>query len=718
MTVSTAYAPITYAGNGATTAFSVTWPFLTGSLIVTSIASTGVETVKTLTTHYTVTGGTDANGLPATGTVTMLTAPASGETLRITRATPKTQTLTWGENDAFPQKVIESGFDKLLLIAQEGGGGGGDAYDEITGDTIQLVTSGATDYWDGESHVLKNLATGTDDGDAATYGQLSDAVLASGNWLGSTGATDNRLLRADGTGGATIQNSPITVDDSGNLSTPGRLEVNGASPEWRLRDTGASISGGGLVRWAGLGNGKFQYQINTAAGGDFGTIVDAITVTSDGRVGIGSASPTYTFEVDGTALVNATLAGASTSDFFPANYINATDTVNATGASDYGDHAIGLAAQLTMANGAGKGNRHGLLAMLVKDASTGGGTTGTKDFYHGIFGKLVLTAAGAVDGGTAPAPYGNHYGGALGIFCESPAGATYWNSATGLEVDLEIPTNVNLREKIGVAVVLTNDDLVQGSVYDAAVGVHADGLAAHPGWKCAFSVGKPSTRWPLDTTAGTILGVDQAGSFTGTVQCKYGVDFNGVTFTDFAFRSNGFSINPTGGVACSAALISYNGLALYDSDTSHILTVTPGTNLTANRTLTLTTGDADQNLRIDTINNAWTAAAAPTVTASSGTYTSVAATLSYRQIGKTVEFRLAVTITTNGTAAATTLVALPWTAQGTPSISGSETASTGNGLSCYIGTGTSTLTIRRASDGSYAGANGYVFSVSGTMETT
>ena len=35
---------------------------------------------------------------------------------------------------------------------------------------------------------------------------------------GSTGATDNRLLRADGAGGHTVQNSEVAVDDSGAMS--------------------------------------------------------------------------------------------------------------------------------------------------------------------------------------------------------------------------------------------------------------------------------------------------------------------------------------------------------------------------------------------------------------------------------------------------------------------------------------------------------------------
>jgi len=44
------------------------------------------------------------------------------------------------------------------------------------------------------------------------------------NWStvigGSTGSTDNRLLRSDGTGGVTAQNSLIDVDDLGELTTP------------------------------------------------------------------------------------------------------------------------------------------------------------------------------------------------------------------------------------------------------------------------------------------------------------------------------------------------------------------------------------------------------------------------------------------------------------------------------------------------------------------
>lgn len=48
---------------------------------------------------------------------------------------------------------------------------------------------------------------------------LEFGSCASGSIGGSTGATDNALLRADGTGGSTLQNSPVTVADTTGMMT-------------------------------------------------------------------------------------------------------------------------------------------------------------------------------------------------------------------------------------------------------------------------------------------------------------------------------------------------------------------------------------------------------------------------------------------------------------------------------------------------------------------
>ncbi|TPL49240.1 hypothetical protein FJ937_17330 [Mesorhizobium sp. B2-4-4] len=59
------------------------------------------------------------------------------------------------------------------------------------------------------------------DADAAS---LRATIAALG---GALGASDNRLLRADGTGGVTAQGSAVTLDDSGNLS--GIANLSGAT---------------------------------------------------------------------------------------------------------------------------------------------------------------------------------------------------------------------------------------------------------------------------------------------------------------------------------------------------------------------------------------------------------------------------------------------------------------------------------------------------------
>lgn len=76
------------------------------------------------------------------------------------------------------------------------------------------------------------------DGQVLTYdsgtGTWRAEAAASSGIGGSSGAVDNAVIRADGTGGATVQSSAVTIDDSGNLSTSGTV-------------TGSNISRAGQV---------------------------------------------------------------------------------------------------------------------------------------------------------------------------------------------------------------------------------------------------------------------------------------------------------------------------------------------------------------------------------------------------------------------------------------------------------------------------------------
>lgn len=105
-----------YNGNGVTTVFAYGFRILdeTHIQVIKTVTATGVETVQTLTTHYTV-----ASVGSATGSITMLTAPATGTTITIVRDVPFTQELDLENQGAYLAETVEEAFDKLTQQTQQ-----------------------------------------------------------------------------------------------------------------------------------------------------------------------------------------------------------------------------------------------------------------------------------------------------------------------------------------------------------------------------------------------------------------------------------------------------------------------------------------------------------------------------------------------------------------------------------------------------------------------
>jgi len=118
MTISTTTIKNSYSGNGSTTTFNYTFKITDQDDIDVIIrSSSGTETTKTITTHYTVTGVGNSGG----GTVVFTSGniPASGETVVLRRSTPLTQGVDLIENDPLPANTLEDALDKLTSINQE-----------------------------------------------------------------------------------------------------------------------------------------------------------------------------------------------------------------------------------------------------------------------------------------------------------------------------------------------------------------------------------------------------------------------------------------------------------------------------------------------------------------------------------------------------------------------------------------------------------------------
>jgi hypothetical protein len=75
------------------------------------------------------------------------------------------------------------------------------------------ITLGAGTYYIRARYVDQ---TGT----AGTNSSTASFTLTGAGIGGSTGGADNAVLRADGTGGATLQNSAVTIDDNGAVTVP------------------------------------------------------------------------------------------------------------------------------------------------------------------------------------------------------------------------------------------------------------------------------------------------------------------------------------------------------------------------------------------------------------------------------------------------------------------------------------------------------------------
>jgi hypothetical protein len=113
-----------------------------------------------------------------------------------------------------------------------------------------------------------------------------------------------------------------------------------------------------------------------------------------------------------------------------------------------------------------------------------------------------------------------------------------------------------------------------------------------------------ATGQPLDATLTALAGYNTNGILTQTAADTFaGRTITGTASEVEVSNGDGVSGNPTIGLPDNVAIttsltLPNTGLHLLDTNASHDLIIAPGSNLTADHTLTLTTGDADRTLDI------------------------------------------------------------------------------------------------------------------------
>jgi hypothetical protein len=308
MTISTTIIKVSYSGDGTQTVFPYTFKINAEADIQVIIrASNGTETVKTLTTDYSVSGVGSASG----GNVTMVTAPSATETIVIRRETTQTQTVDLVENDPFTAETVEGAFDKSVAIAQE--------LQEEVDRSIKLSrtnTMTSTEFTvDAATRANKILAFDAS-GEIAVTQELG---IYKGNWAASTSYSARDLVKDTTTNNIFIANTAHT--SSGSLP----LTTNTDSAKWDLLvDAASATTSASAAATSATNSANSATASANSASAAASSESNAATSESNAATSASNASTSATNASNSaTAAANSASAAEAYADNFDDAYLGA-----------------------------------------------------------------------------------------------------------------------------------------------------------------------------------------------------------------------------------------------------------------------------------------------------------------------------------------------------------------------------------------------------------
>jgi hypothetical protein len=249
MTISVTTARVQYSGSGSTGPFSIPfeWSATTELIVTKTVTSTGVETTLAVTTDYTATGsGTES------GSITLVSALAAGETLVIERRTSLLQETAIARGGKIDASVLENDLDQIHRALLD------DRARLARMPELHKDDTDGSGAFNARGNKIANLADGTAAADAATYGQLTEAMTP------------------------TLAVGTVTT---GNAGTSATASITGTTPDFTINfaiprgDTGATGSTGATGPTGPAGTIEIG-TVTTGSPGSSATVTNVGTSTA------------------------------------------------------------------------------------------------------------------------------------------------------------------------------------------------------------------------------------------------------------------------------------------------------------------------------------------------------------------------------------------------------------------------------------------------------
>lgn len=168
------------------------------------------------------------------------------------------------------------------------------------GDTYRVITAGT---WAGKYCEIGTLIICTTDGTTANEAHWTSVETnEDGAVIGPTSSTTNQIAKFSSGTGRIITNSGVSIDDSNNLTVPGTaLKVTSTSGAKFILMGNQDSSGANKPTILEAANGTLYIGNGTDwSSSTGGTLSTAIFMAADRKIGIGTTSPAYLLDINGT----------------------------------------------------------------------------------------------------------------------------------------------------------------------------------------------------------------------------------------------------------------------------------------------------------------------------------------------------------------------------------------------------------------------------------